>query len=371
MPYYLETDDRKLLEQLKRLNVCAECGSELYAYYDFDKHLPYLACSRVIGHQGIAREYREPRELNIPAWREKMEKEYGQEKGKELARYHPAETKLNQAQAMHILKLVYPNAPEDEIMRCAILCRDFGLHPLKKEVYLIPFLNKKTGKKEWSTVVGIAADRKIAATQKGAYSFLDDTPRAASKDEVIKQFGENSEETEKNLISICKVQGESGNQSIGFGLWSKGNDPYGTDKGNTKRNMANIRAERQAVSRLPGRPLPQVEVIDEAYAEVPEIGTVDTTTGEVIEASEAENKPEATPEAPEKATSTPEVIPPENTKPDLSTLEFKNAGEFKAAALKHFNLQGSQVDKEVPEYDLTNAGQRKKAWQQIVGAYSK
>ncbi len=54
---------------------------------------------------------------------------------------------------------------------------------------------------------------------------------------------------------------------------------------------------------------------------------------------------------------------------DLTSLEFKNAGEFKAACLEHFHLQPSEVDKEVPEFDLTISDQRKRAWQQIVAVY--
>jgi len=55
----------------------------------------------------------------------------------------------------------------------------------------------------------------------------------------------------------------------------------------------------------------------------------------------------------------------------LLELVFKNAGEFKSACLKHFSLQPSQVDAEVPEYDLSKQEQRKKAWAQIVGVYFK
>lgn len=59
------------------------------------------------------------------------------------------------------------------------------------------------------------------------------------------------------------------------------------------------------------------------------------------------------------------------TQDELLKMEFKNPGEFKAACQKHFKLQGSQVDKEIPLYDLTKPEQRKRAWQQIVGTYFK
>jgi hypothetical protein len=56
---------------------------------------------------------------------------------------------------------------------------------------------------------------------------------------------------------------------------------------------------------------------------------------------------------------------------DLLTMEFKNPGEFYTACLRYFKLQKSAADKEIPEYDLANIDQRKRAWNQIVGVYGK
>ena len=287
MPYYLETDDRDLLKKLMRRNVCAECGGELEAFYDLKRHLPYLQCKATPGHEGIGREpTRYEMEglasLNIPTKREILKKEYG-ELTTELEQYQGG-GQLTQEAAMSILKLVYPKCPEVQIIRTAILCRDFGLHPLMKEVYLIPFKNKEGGQ-DWATVIGITANRKIASAKKGAFSFEDDSPRAASHTEIVKQFGDNSHEEQDNIVSICKLRGEKGNTATGFGLYPKNANPYGTDKGNTPRNMANIRAERLALDRLPGAPMPlkNLDVIDVAYADVPEIGKVDKGTGEILE----------------------------------------------------------------------------------------
>ncbi len=283
MPHYLEEDDRKLLKKLRLTNVCAECSGRLEALYDLGKHQTYLQCKAHPEHEGIAKPYREPRELNILTRREKMVNEHGEEKTKALDKARlPMTGALTQPQAMHILKLVYPNVPEDQIIRTAILCRDFGLHPLMKEVYIIGF-NNRSGGVDFSTVIGITASRKMAADRKGAYSFLDDTPRAATHEEIVKQFGQDSEEEKSNLVSICKLKGEKGNEATGFGLWPKNKAPYGIDKGNTQRNMANIRSERPAYNRLPGEALPAIEVIDDAYAEVPGIGKVAKKTGEIIE----------------------------------------------------------------------------------------
>lgn len=284
MPYYLESDDREEFKKLLKYQVCAECGGRLEAFYDIKKHLPYLQCKTNPEHKNIAREYREPRELNINTRREIVEEKHGKASTTALEKARlPISGALTQPQAEHILALVYPNVPAEERIRCAILCRDFGLHPLMKEVYILGFKNNKTGKTDYSTVIGITASRKMAADRKGAYSFLDGTPRAATQEEIIKQFGKDSEEERDNLISITWLKGERGNEATGFGLWPKNKEPYGTDKGNTKRNMANIRSERPAYNRLPGEALPPVEVIDEAYTEVPDVGKVNKETGEVVE----------------------------------------------------------------------------------------
>lgn len=294
MPLIFEDEQHTIddLEKLRRTHKCKDCGAALNIYLDPASGKAFLACwdyLRTHHEGGIEREAsRYEKEglssLNIPTRREIMEKEYGKETTTALEKARvPTTGALTQSQAMHILRLVYPEVPDDQIIRTAILCRDFGLHPLMKEVYILGFKNTKTGKTDYSTVIGIEASRKMAADRKGAYSFLDGTPRAATPEEIIQQYGKNSEEERDNLISICKLKGEKGNEATGFGLWPKGKEPYGIDKGNTKRNMANIRSERPAYSRLPGGVLPPIEVIDEAYIEIPEVGKVIESTGEIIE----------------------------------------------------------------------------------------
>jgi hypothetical protein len=95
---------------------------------------------------------------------------------------------------------------------------------------------------------------------------------------------------------------------------------------------------------------------DEAPMDNPENGKVIEVEGKVKEIEQ--------PEVQEETDIPEEII-------DLASLEFKNAGEFKSACLKYFKLQPSQVDKETGMYDLTNAGQRKKAWLEILSVYRK
>jgi len=290
MHYYPEDQSQKNLEKIRRDNVCAECSRQLAIFIDLTDKRRYIACSGQV-HEGIARAYQSPAEDYQSNIRREVELE--EKTGRQAATTAvaiPKQGQLTQAQAMHILRLVYPEAPDDEIIRCAILCRDFGLHPLMKEVYIIGFkkYNKERTKvtgESWSTVIGIAANRKIAADKKGSYSFIDDTPRAATQAEIVKQYGKDSQEEADNIISICKISGEKGNEAVGFGLYPKEKQPQGTDKGNTQRNMANIRSERQCIDRLPGGilPLRDIEVLDEAYLEQPDLSKVEITSGEIKE----------------------------------------------------------------------------------------
>ena len=336
--YYPEDQSRENINKIRRNNVCAECGRRLTVYYDDKAKKEFLACSGRV-HQGITREYKPPIEdyqSNIRR-QYKMEQEHGQGAAVAL-RDIPKQGQLTQPQAMTILKLQYPGVPENDIVKTAIFCRDFGLHPLANEVYLIPFKKKwKDSSNQWheeihyAMVVGIPANRKMAHNLKGEFSFLDDTPRAASEEEIVKQYGKDSEEANLNAISITKLEGENGNKAIGFGLYPKSESPHGMDKGNTRRNMANIRSERQAMDRLPGKPMPKVEVIDAAYVEVPDVGKVDKLTGEIQEEEqvtdgefrEVTEKPAPEPESDEQPPSK-SIIDLDWLKESLTTLQGKD-----------------------------------------------
>ncbi len=303
MAYYPEDQSTKNLGKIRQDNVCAICGRPVWIFLDLKDKRQYIACSTP-GHDGLSREYEPPREDYQSDIRRsiEMERKVGLKATDALATI-PKHGQLTQSQAMHILKLVYPDVPEEEIIRCAILCRDFGLHPLMKEVYLIPFKNNDTGEKEWVTVLGINATRKLMALR-GTYSYFDDTPRLMTIEEQKRIFGEVDA---LNIVAITKLRTKDGLEAPGYGRWPKDKQPRGTDKGNTKANMAFIRSERNAFGRLSPDALPQgVDVIDEAYVEVPDIGKVetaieiDTTTGEIIESTATvidEPEPELIPEA--------------------------------------------------------------------------
>ena len=282
MHYYPEDQSEENLKKIRRSHVCAECGRQLAIYYDLDTKRQYIACSGQ-RHEGIVREYHDSEYEHENSIRRLMEleKSHGPETTRALAKL-PTKGQLTTDQAEHILSLVYPGCPKDEIVRCAILCRDFGLHPLMKEVYLIPFKDK-SGKENYATVLGINATRKLMA-QRGTFSYLDMTPRLMNDEEQKAIFGEVDA---RNFVAITKLRTREGEEAQGYGKWPKDKQPYGTDKGNTIANMAFIRSERNAFGRLFTDAIPQnVEIVDEAYVEG--VGVVDKKTGEVIETIEGE-----------------------------------------------------------------------------------
>ena len=285
MPYYPDNQDRNYCTQLVRKNICAECGGSLSLRYDFDNHRIMMVCNTDLRHDGIAREYKQPlqlEELNIPTRRKEMTEEHGEKKTTALTKSGvPLSGALTKSQALEVLELVYPNVPEPEIIRTAMLCRDFGLHPLMKEVYIIPF---GTGdKRTWSTVLGINATRKMMARM-GSFSYIDNTPRVMTEQEQKDIFGEVQTD---RINAITKLETKSGLKAQGYGHYLLKDTPYGTDKGNTKANMAFIRSERQAFSRLFPDAIPQeLEVVDEAYVEG--VGKVNQKTGEIVEGEATE-----------------------------------------------------------------------------------
>lgn len=193
-----------------------------------------------------------------------MNQELGEAKTKALAKYEGV-VSLTKAQAKEILVAVFPNAPEPEITRACILCASYGLNPLMKHVFLIPFKKKGTEEKTWATVIGIKAKR-LLASRRGSYSYVDNTPRVMTDEEQRRIFGETYSD---KIMVITKVKDPAtGAEVPGYGAWPTNSEPYGTDKGNSQFNMAAIRSESQALDRLrPGEMPVGIEVVPEEVAE--------------------------------------------------------------------------------------------------------
>ncbi len=87
------------------------------------------------------------------------------------------------------------------------------------------------------------------------------------------------------IWAITKLRDAKGNEAAGYGCWQKADGVYGTEKGNTRQNMAFIRSERQALDRLFAGKMPSIEVVDERY--IASNGReINIATGEITDGKE-------------------------------------------------------------------------------------
>jgi hypothetical protein len=333
---------------------CLECGARLSVAWGgtFGYNSFLLRCGMDIKHKGVKRDF-ELTPANIPGFnlydagakrRKKLEKQIGTDRALAIRKYQGV-ISLNRDQATEILEAIWPDAPPEEKLRAALLCKSYQLNPLMKHIFLVPF-NKGKQNESWATVMGINATRLLAA-RSGTFSYVDDTPRMMTDEEQIRRFGQAYPE---RFYVIVKVRDpKTGAEAPGYGWYPKerekmvwddqakrkvvlkkdgknvkeANDPYGSDMGNTIFNMAAIRAERQALSRLrPGEMPTDVEVMEESLAErasvegmdVVEVEgrVIDETTGEIIEAKVLDVKTTGEKSVPEKPPILPDASPTAN-----------------------------------------------------------
>lgn len=184
-----------------------------------------------------------------------------QEKGvttRQVAQSLPAT--LSNRQAMYLLKTIWPDAPETEIIKAAILCQQYGLNPLMRTVYLVKF-----GKDDWVTLLGIKATRQIAQQalrRRGKHYSYADGPRVMTEDEQKSIRGKVEPD---KIWAVTKLKDSDGNTYPGYGWWPVNKQPYGTDKGNDAVNMAFIRSERNATDKMAPGELPDLDVGDDSY----------------------------------------------------------------------------------------------------------
>ena len=319
MPVY-ESEElpRDKLEELRKKSKCKECGGWVNMFLDPESGKAFLACNDWLRthHDGIMREGRLFEE-NIVTRRERMVKELGKDKATALAPYAGAVLKT-ETEAMEVLRTVWPDAPVENMRVAALICVQYELNPLMKHIYLLPFKTKGGGT-TWATVLGIQANRLIAH-RAGDYSYEDDTPRIMTRVEEERIFGEVLDD---RIWAITKLKDAKGNEAVGYGFYLKSENPYGTDKGNTRANMAFIRSERQAMDRLFAGKLPQaIDVMDERYMVTVDDRQVDTITGEIQEPkaeTAVADKPEPKPE--------PEVVEGEIVSKDALPFTATPKGE--------------------------------------------
>jgi hypothetical protein len=176
----------------------------------------------------------------------------------EVRKEAPVFKPVTRAQAAYLLKTVWPEAPDADIIKAAIICAQYDLNPLMKHLALIKYSTKKGD--IWVPVLEIKATR-IIAQRKHNYSYLDG-PRIMTKAEQETTFGEVDP---VNIWAVTIIE-ENGKRYPGYGAWAKNESPYGSDKGNSKWNMAFIRSERNAIDKMAPGELPRdMEVADETY----------------------------------------------------------------------------------------------------------
>ncbi len=294
--------------------VCLECGAPLsIAWGGFYGHNEYmLRCGNDPKHDGIARDASlSPYDIpgfnlfNLNRGRKKrMVQEHGAEKTKALDRYRDT-VSITKRVATDIVETLWGDAPMAEKTKCILLCQTYQLNPLMKHIYLIGYKHYKDRKLvvdnqgqpvlDWSIQIGIGATR-LLAQRKHNYSYLDMTPRKATKAEIEKILGDTANpECIYGFVHIKDV--DTGAEAFGLRGIAQTDNIKGIEKGNTHLNMACIRAERLALDRQYPGEMPQgLEVIDERFIE-PEYKVVNNRTGEITEsASQLASEPEPEPE---------------------------------------------------------------------------
>lgn len=275
-------------EKAIRRCVCSECKGKLNlawgGSYGIDSHV--IRCADNPYHTGIERPARIPLSaLGLPfistpkERREEMAEEHGKSAMTKLAIYEQKGL-LTQQEAETICLTLWEKAPQDIRTQASMICVQYGLNPLMRHLFLIPYWNKKTEQFDWSIVLAINATR-IIASGGMAYSYLDGYPKIMTPDEQKAIYGKVQA---GKVMAVCKVRRMDGMVSVGYGNYPANEQPKGVEKGNSQENMAMIRAERQCLDRAAPGALPKnVGVIDETYA--------DTITGEIVE-GEAQELPE-------------------------------------------------------------------------------
>lgn len=346
MPIFEHDMDLDSMRESADKCICGECnGSLTIAWggkWGWNEYI--LRCANSIDHHTIKRPFL-PSVYDIPGFNlfnlnkkkeEMMTNQFG-EKGVALAKYHGA-VSLTKAEAKEILLTVFPDAPEVEMQRAVLLCSSYQLNPLMGHIFLIPF--KGQGKTTWATVIGIKAKR-LLASRKRSFSYLDDSPRIMMDEEQKKIFGKVDD---KYIFAVTILQNpKTGAIARGYGKWEAGKEPYGTDKGNSAENMAFIRSESQALDRLCPGEMPQgVGVLDEEYAPSANLATGEFVEGEFQEVMKTSTK--ATP----KAKTSP--INPENVEFDDTPIgnlgdlwtRCKNFGITKSEGLELLELSSQE-----------------------------
>lgn len=241
-------------------NVCLECGGRLNLIWagslGFDNYA--LVCVNNKDHVGIKRPYDAS---NIDK-RLKMTTQSG------LVIRGSA---LPEQKVREIIDNLWSKAPDQDKVKAVMICMQYGLNPLAKHLYLIPFdvTDKKTGEKstKWEIIYAIKAKRLIAYNSRvdTSFGYDDKSPRLMTPDEEKSIFGS----VDDNFWSaITILVDDHGRKYYGYGRWLKNSSAYGSEKGNSGQHMAQIRSESDALERYAPSGLTSAAVIESDFYEV-------------------------------------------------------------------------------------------------------
>ncbi|KKN10577.1 hypothetical protein LCGC14_1035160 [marine sediment metagenome] len=372
--YYPDNQSKESLEKIRRTSVCAECGRQLSIYLDLKDRRKYIACSGQL-HEGITREYKEPVETYQTKLRRQheLEKEHGAGVGTALAKYQSVAVMTREI-ATEIVDTLWGEAPSIEKTKAIILCHTYNLNPLMKHIHLVKYNrwdrdHKKVIGEDWTMMLGIGATR-LMAQRKHNYSYLDMTPRKATQEEIDKILGDTAKPD--NIYGFVHIKDvATGAEAFGLRGISKSEKIKGEEKGNTHLNLACVRAERLALDRqYPGEMPQDVEVLDDTYVELPDIGKVDATTGEIKAEEENTVEAEVVSEeevVAEKVDEIPQPAAEEKAEvtQDESPVTEKQVADLKALmekAGKSMTDMGSMMSKEL-KWSVPKTLQDLKKWQ--------
>lgn len=228
--------------------------------YGVQKYM--LRCANDLAHEGIKRPY-------SPTINEERLKTMVNNTGVTIRG-----NAVTEIQARTWVNQLWGDAPDPDKAKAVIICTQYGLNPLAKHLYLIPFnvkVNKKGEPEKWGTkweiVYAIKAKRLIAYNSRPETSFgyEDKSPRLMTPDEEKQIYGAVDD---KFYSAITILLDDKGRRYYGSGRWPKATDPYGSDKGNSGQHMAQIRSESDALERYAPSGLPNMQIIDSEYLEI-------------------------------------------------------------------------------------------------------
>ena len=308
-----EGTTRKEADGIRKFRYCSECGGTAFLFAELGSDRLKIGC-RHHPDATVVKDYtpRDPMLEMVGVYdkgdRKRMTETIGQEKATALmAQGIPLNGVITKVELRKVFATVWPGADALAVFKGVAICEAFGLHPLMKHLFLIPFNTKVSKRGEpdrweevYEPVLGIAATRLIAGKH-GEWSFDDMSPRVMTEEEQLKVWGKTYPD---DVCAITILLNKWGGKTYGYGRWPKevrgrdgktrANEPKGTDKGNSMENMAMVRSERNALGKLAPEPdvLNGVRTMDERYMTVEDgAGTVEavfTTEGERVNPSTGE-----------------------------------------------------------------------------------